>query len=398
MLNLPRNIYIMALAMSLGMSSISMMVLVSSLLAAQIASRPDLATLPMAVIVIGTALSTIPAALLMQNIGRKAGMMLGFCMSMAACLLAYFSALEGNFLWLVGSALLFGCNMAFMQQGRFAIIESANNEEQKAKGLSLGVLSGLISAFLGPQIGLWGKDLITSPYGYAGSFLLLALVNLLALLILSFFKNPPSPQETFSHSTRPLRVIVKQPIFLIAASSSAIAYGVMTLVMTATPIGMHELHHHSLQATKVVIQSHLVAMFLPSLITGMLLTRINNISLLMAGLTIYLLVSLVAFSGSSIPHYWWALILLGLGWNILFVTSTNLLPQSYRGDERFKVQATNDFLVFGFQALASFCAGWVLFNIGWHGIIWIAVLASSCLLIILLVYRLKSTASLLPEP
>ena len=377
--------------MPLSGAAASMMVLVSSLLATHIAPQPAYATLPLAVMIVGTAMFTIPAALIMQKFGRKQGMIFGVVLSTSGSLLACLAAIKSHFLLLILGSLLIGFNLAFAQQGRFAIIESSHNKEQEAKGLSLAILAGLIAAFIGTQVGHYGKNLIASPHGYAGSFLLLAAIQSIAIITLSFFENPVVKTDADGHSSaRPLFEIVKQPVFIIATSTASIAFGVMVLIMTATPISMHEFDHHSLHSTKVVIQSHLVAMYLPSLFTGMLLTRINKINLLIAGLLMYGFVSIIAFSGNDIPHYWWALTILGLGWNILFVTSTALLPESYRSSERFKVQAINDFIVFTFQALASFGAGWLLFNIGWTGVIWVAVITTIPAVFLVALYRFKS--------
>lgn len=376
MLRLPRNIYIMTIVMAISMSSASLMLLIGGLLATHIAPSERLATLPLALMVVGTALTTIPASLLMQRIGRKAGMYLATIVSILSSLLAMWAAINGHFLALLVASIGIGANIAFVQTGRFAIIESAENQQQQASGLSLALLAGLISAYIGPQLGVWGKDWLNAPYGYAGSFLLFALLQCLTLVILSFFSNPIVSDNTAETSTRPLVEIIKQPVFIIAAGSAATAFGVMTLVMTATPISMHEFENHSLSSTKWVLQSHMFAMFLPSLVTGMLLNRVNKLFLLLVGLVIYTVMSLFAFSGHEFMHYWWALVLLGIGWNLLFVTATAILPRSYQGTERFKVQACNDFLVFGFQALASFFAGWLLFQFGWEGIIWVSLFMS----------------------
>ena len=158
----------------------------------------------------------------------------------------------------------------------------------------------------------------------------------------------------------------------------------MSLVMTATPISMHEISGHSLDNTKLVIQTHIIAMFLPSMLTGKLLKLGYRSSLLFAGLALYIVVSIIGFGGVDVIHYWWALLLLGLGWNLLFVTSTAILPSTYTNEERFKAQAANDFLIFSVQAIAAFAAGWLLFNWGWASILKIAVLITCAWIVILL--------------
>lgn len=393
MLKLPRNIYVMALVMAFSMSCASLMLLVSGLLATHIAPDKSLATLPLAVMVVGTALATIPASMLMQKIGRKLGMIFAVFISMASAALAMWAAQHVNFTALLIASAGIGVNIAFMQTGRFAIIESARDEAQQTSGLSLALLAGILSAFIGPQLGVVGKDLIEAPHGYAGSFLLFIGVQIVTLLLLMLFKNPIVEQQQSEGTGRPLLEIITKPAFIIAAGCGAIGYGVMTLVMTATPISMHEFQHHSLDSTKWVIQSHMFAMFLPSLVTGMLIVRVNKILCLLLGLLVYVVVSFFAFSGHEVMHYWWALVLLGFGWNILFVTATAMLPKAYDANERFKVQACNDFFVFGFQALASFFAGWLLFRFGWSGVIWVSLIMTVPVFFLLVAVYLRKKLS-----
>ena len=387
MLNLSRNVYLMIAIMSLSFTGTSMMVLVAGLLGAAIAPSPDLATLPIAVMIIGTAAATIPAAMLMQRVGRKAGMAIGLGIALFGTCLAYQAALSGNFnMFLVGSVCL-GFNAAFTQQGRFIIMENSGTPQQSADGLSLALMANLFAAVIGPLIGAYGKDLIYSPAGFAGSFLLAGLFLVLALLVLSMFQNRELTPNEQSHEKRSIASIVSQPTFMLAAGSAAVGYGVMALIMTATPISMHEMNKLSLTETTLVIQSHIVAMFLPSLLSGFLLKRGLRISLIVTGLGLYLLVAMVGLSGITFWHYWFALVLLGLGWNLIFLTSTTILPTSYREDEKYQAQAINDFLIFSTQAVAAFGAGWLVFNLGWSSVLWIALICSG--LWLGLVYALK---------
>jgi len=389
MFNLARNVYLMTLMMSLSFTSTSMMVLVAGLLGAAIAPSPELATLPIAIMVIGTASATIPAAMLMQKVGRKAGMAAGLCIAILGTTLAYHAAIIGNFtLFLIGSLCL-GFNAAFTQQGRFVIMENSDSPQKAADGLSLALMANLFAAVVGPQIGAYGKDLIQSPAGFAGSFLLAGLFLILALLVLGMFQNKEIITTEESHEKRSIRTIVKHPTFIIAACSAAIGYGVMALVMTATPISMHQMNGLSLSQTTLVIQSHIVAMFLPSMLSSMLLKRGLRISLLVLGLSLFLLVAIIGLSGITFWHYWFALVALGLGWNLIFLTSTTILPESYSEDEKYQAQAVNDFLIFSTQAIAAFGAGWLVFNLGWSSILWIALIASSLWLPMILVLNGK---------
>lgn len=373
------------------------MVLITGLLGAAIAPDPKMATLPAAMLIVGTASATIPAALWMQKVGRKLGIATGIALAIVGMSLACYAALTSNFWLLVGAMMLVGFNAAFTQQGRFIILENSDSEEQQADGLTLGLLANLFAAIVGPWLGAEGRDLIESPAGFAGSFLLAIVVLGLGLLVLTLFTNRNLQISNTDHSKRPLLEIFKQPIFLIAMGSAAIGYGVMSLVMTATPISMHQMSGHSIDHTRFVIQSHIVAMFLPSLLSGFLLKRGLRMRLIFSGLAIYILVVIIGFGGIDLLHYWWALVLLGLGWNLLFLTSTALLPQAYNEADRFKAQALNDFLVFSVQALSAFGAGWLLFNLGWNAVLWISlVLSLAWLIAVFILSSLRQAKS--PSP
>lgn len=394
MLSLPRNIYVISAAMAFSFTITSMMVLVAGILGAKIAPSPALATLPMAVLVIGTASATIPAALLMQRLGRKKGMALGMLAALAGVMLACYAAILADFKLLIGGAFLMGINAAFTQQGRFIIIENAINEKQAADGLTLGLMANLFAALIGPELGMRGEFLLGNEFSFAGSFVLGGVMLCLSLATLMMYQDLPKVTAIATSSKRSVMQLIRQPIFIMAAGSAALGYAVMALLMTATPISMHEFDGHSLGHTKTVIQAHIIAMFLPSLISGALLKRGYRARLIILGLLIYLIVIGVAFSGQQVTHYLSALLLLGLGWNLIFMTSTSLLPQAYVGDERFKAQASNDFLVFSMQAIASFSAGWLLFTISWSGILNIALFATTAWIgvVLIIAARLKAKA------
>lgn len=368
-IKLPRNIWLLFMAQPLAMAASPVIVFIGAILATNMIDDPSLATLPITMMILGIASASIPAALIAKRKGRKFATLTGFSCSLLASVVALTSAKIASFELFVFASLLFGISAAFTQQIRFAAIESTQNIDDVPKVLSILMLSGLFAAFLGPEIALAAKDLISSPFGYAGSFLVLGILVILAMVIMLGFKNPIINESINSGSARPLSQIIKQPIFIIAILAGTIGYALMSYLMTATPISMHNMHGHSLQETKWVIQSHIAAMFLPSLFTAWLVKKLGLKSLLLAGTLIYAAVAIIALSGQQAIHYWWALILLGIGWNFLFLTGTSLLPLCYSNSERHKVQALNDFILFGFQAIASLMAGWVLFNAGWHFVI-----------------------------
>ncbi|UUO21785.1 MFS transporter [Colwellia sp. M166] len=378
---LPKNVWLLFLVQPLVMAASPVIVFIGGILATSMGADPALVTLPVTVMILGVASTAIPAALLAQKKGRRFATFTGFMLGFSGTMLAMFAALNGSFELLVLASLLFGSCTAFIQQLRFAAIESISDSKDVPTVLSILMLSGIFSAFLGPEIAVTAKDWLSSPYGYAGSFLFLAGLFLVAMLLMLNFRDAEIKPSGKHGEIRALSKIIKQPIFIIAILSAAIGFALMSYSMTATPLSMHHLHGHSLNDTKWVIQSHIAAMFIPSLFTALLVKRIGLKNLMLTGTIIYALVAVIALSGEQVMHYWWALILLGIGWNFLFLTGTSLLPQSYHASERHKVQAINDFIIFGFQATASLMAGWILFKAGWH----VVVLTSLPFIVILFI-------------
>jgi len=393
---LPRNIWLLFISQPLVMSASPIIVFIGGILSSKMARDPSLATLPLTLMILGVAAGSIPAAMLAKNKGRKFAVYTGLTCSLTAAIIAVFAAKLALFELFCFASLLIGVGGAFGQQLRFAAIESSLNSDDVPKILSILMLSGVFAAFLGPEVAVAGKDLLSSPYGYAGSFLLMVGLTFCAMLIMLAFKNPPTDDNEVVGAARPLSEIAKQPIFLIAICTATIGFALMSYLMTATPISMHHMQGHSLNETKWVIQSHIAAMYLPSLFTPWLVKHLKLKGLMLIGTLIYTVVAFIALSGHEVMHYWWALILLGIGWNFLFLTGTSLLPQSYHASERHKVQATNDFILFGFQAAASLLAGWVLFNAGWH---WVVITSLPFIVVLFIVvgFYHKKSLSIKPE-
>lgn len=383
---LPRNIGLLFIAQPLVTCAAPIIVFIGGLLSSELTSNASLATLPITLMILGVAAGSIPAAMIAKIKGRKFAVFTGFSCLLIAALLAISATKLALFELFAIASFLFGIGGAFTQQLRFAAIESTSNDDDIPKVLSILMLSGVFAAFLGPEIAVTAKDWLSSPHGYSGSFLLLALFICLAAIIMIFFKEPDMKTVSSSGEARPLSVIAKQPLFVIAICTATIGYALMSYLMTATPLSMHHMQGHSLNETKWVIQSHIAAMYIPSLLTPWLVKKIALKGLLMLGSIIYIIVALIAFSGQEVMHYWWALILLGIGWNFLFLTGTSLLPQSYQPCERHKVQAANDFILFGFQAFASLMAGWVLFTSGWNYVVLTSLPFIVVLIIINIVY------------
>ena len=343
-----------------------MMVLLAGIIGTQFAPSLDLATLPVALVVVGVASSTLPTGRLLDRFGRRL-VFIGYgFLAIGSALVAAFSLVASSFAGFCMAAFLIGWAAAAGHQYRFAALEAVP-AEMAPKATSVLLFGGVLAAFIGPELAVRGRALLATDY--AGSFLLLSLSYLAGLVIISFYRDTNVAGGEHKRAGRPLREILRSPPIIVAVSAAAIGYGVMSFLMVATPISMHNHAGHSLEATKFVIQSHIAAMYLPSLLYASLLARLGFSGMLWSGLAIYLFCLLVALFDTSILNYWTALVLLGIGWNFLFLSGTNLLPSGYRPEERFRVQSINDFMVFSVQAVVSLNSGWFLFHWGWRGIL-----------------------------
>jgi MFS family permease len=362
MKGLTRNVWILTIAQALILSVSSMVVFVGGLVGTKLAPLENLATLPVASIVVGTAVTIPPVTLLMNTIGRRKSFFVMGVYSILVALLAGYAISISSFYLFCFSTFLLGATYSCVMQFRFAAMESVT-EDFIPKAASMVLVGGIAAAFLGPEIAMLGKDLLQVEF--AGSFILLSGLFAIGILFLTGFKNPVIQEESHENPQRPLKDIFKQRVFWVAILSATIGYAVMSFIMTATPVSMHVMDGHSLGHTKWVIQSHIVAMFLPSLVTAWIIKKIGLSRMMTAGLVAYVICIVIAFAGKEVSNYWISLVLLGVGWNFLFIGATTLLPQCYKPSERFKVQAVNDFVIFGTQAVASLSAGWFIFAMGW---------------------------------
>ena len=359
---LPANVWILTTAQALILSVSSLVVFVGGLVGAKLAPVENLATLPVASVVVGTAVTIPPVTLLMNTIGRRRSFFIIGIYSVLVAFLAAYSIVISNFYLFVFSTFLFGATYSCVMQFRFASMESVS-ENLIPKAASMVLVGGIAAAFLGPEIAVFGKDLFDVEF--AGSFIMLAGLFVIAMLFLLGFRNPLIKEEKSAAQQRPLKTIMQQRIFWVALLAATIGYAIMSFIMTATPVHMHVMEGHSLEHTKWVIQSHIIAMFLPSLITAWIIKKLGIPLMMLIGLVAYVACIGIAFAGQHLLNYWVSLVLLGIGWNFLFIGGTTLLPQAYKPSERFKVQAVNDFVIFGTQAVASLSAGWFIFALGW---------------------------------
>lgn len=369
---LTRNLAILIAMQAFSMTAAPLVILVGGLVGARIAPSPDLATLPIAILVVASALGTVPASMIMRRIGRRLGFLLGNAVALVGTLIGALALMNAHFSGFLLATACLGFNMAFINQYRFAAMESVE-ESRHGQAVSLLLLGGIFAALVGPEAGALGEHLLSQPY--AGSFLLLTGLLSVSTVLILFGYHDTAVVEAAVHDTdgRHWPALLSQPLLWLALMAGAVSYGVMSLVMTAAPVSMHEMDHHSLGITKTAIQAHILAMFVPSLATGWLIRRFGAIQLLLGGLVLYAVMITAGLSGRTAGHYGLTLILLGIGWNFMFVAGTSLLPQTYKGAERFRVQALNDFVVFGTQAGAALGAGWLLFQLGWFPLLWATV-------------------------
>lgn len=357
------NVITLAVAQAFAASGIMVVVLMGSLASTTLAPTPAWATAPVSFSVIAMALSTIPAAMLMRRIGRRAGFIVGAGIGVCGALIAAAGIQSANFaVFCIGSMLL-GSTMAFTQQYRFAAAESAP-PERVSRAVSFVLIGSLGAALIGPQIALFGREWIAAA-PYAGSFLAVGGLYLIAIAILTRLKPITPPAPTTQGDTTAIEDASARAQYRIAVFASLVAYAVMSFIMTAAPVNMHAVDHHSVETTTWVIQSHVLAMYLPSLVSGRIIERFGERTMMLWGAVLMAVCVGVNLAGHQVMHYWWGLVLLGVGWNLLFVAGTVLLTRSLHGADRFRKQAIADFTVFGSQACASLIAGVAVQALGW---------------------------------
>jgi len=367
-----------------------MLVLAGGVLGAQLTPDPKWSTLPLAMSIVGTAFGVVPITRLMQHFGRKPVFIVATFLGALVTLLAAASIANSSFGGLVISAFLLGMVMSAIQQIRFAAMESVS-VELIPKAASTVLLGGLVAAILGPELVTLGQ--LFTEQAFVGAFYLTAALLLLCSLLFTQISNTHVVTEKSAETGRKLTVIARQPVFILAVSASVVGYALMSFIMTATPVHMHVHEAYSLQDTKWVIQSHIFAMFFPSLFSGWLISKLGTSKIIYLGLSAYVITILIALAGSEWLNYWSALVLLGMGWNFLFVGGTVLLAQSYQPSERFKVQGLNEFLVFGCQATAALSAGVFLNLIDWRGLLLASFIIIAVQLIIITWQQIRQKQS-----
>ncbi|MDH1473362.1 MFS transporter [Comamonas thiooxydans] len=362
-----RNMGLLVAAQSLGGASPPIIISLGGLVGQQLSSNPAASTLPVSIYQLGLALSTLPAAWIMNRMGRRTAYVLGAILGVISGVVAAQGIAHSDFVtFCIGTALA-GFYAACVQSYRFAATDLVSEPAQQAKAISRVMIGGLIAAIIGPQVVIWTRDALPAT-PFAGSFYSQAALALLALpLLMGLRLPPPQSKQAVAGDARPLGEIARTPQFVVACAAGVVSYGLMAFLMTAAPMAMVGCGH-SVGEAAMGIQWHVLAMFVPSFFTGKLIARYGKRPVTALGLLMIGAAGVLALMGLDIFHFWGSLILLGVGWNFGFIGATALLTECYRPSERAKVQALNDFLVFGTVAVASFGSGQLLHSAGWNGI------------------------------
>jgi MFS family permease len=357
-----RDIFLLACCQALLLTNAAGLITMNGLVGYALAETKALATLGVTLYVLGSAVATMPASLWMAKVGRRIGFMAGALINVAGCALAVLAiGLHSFALYCVATAII-GVYNAIGLQYRFAAAEVASPAD-RAKAISLVLAGGIGGGFLGPESVRRAMDLFATPF--LGGFVVLAGYALLALAVQSRLHVPPPTLEERSGGGRRLSAIMRQPVFIVAALAAAVGYGLMNLLMTATPIAM-SFCSHPFGAAALVIQWHVVGMYAPGFVTGTLIRRYGVLNVILAGIVLVAGCVAVALNGNTIPHFLIALALLGVGWNFMYTGGTTLLTESYAPAEKARTQGANDFIVFATMGVSSLASGAMVSMAGWE--------------------------------
>ncbi len=360
-----RPVWMLSATQALCMSGSFLFVLLGGIIGSHLAPSPALATLPVSVLIAGLAASVIPAGALIHRFGRRTVFAGSALQAAAGCILAGHAITEGSFLLFCTAAFLLGANNAVVMQYRFAATEYVD-KGRASRAIAVVLCGALVAAWLGPELAVRTAHLVPGAE-YAGSFYAGTALYIAAAALLT--RIPDSMAAALVDPTPPRRLkeIAAQPVFRVAVLAALVSYTVMSFIMTATPISMHVVDGHDAVATARVIQVHLLGMYLPSLASGWIIAKFGDGPVIVAGtLLMAVCVAIASFAGHAVLHYGWALGVLGLGWNLVFIAATTMLTKTYRAQERVQAQTLNDFLVFGAQAVASLLAGLAVTTLGWE--------------------------------
>ena len=359
-----RNIILLSLSQAALITGTSTLLASSAIVGLALAGHKSLATMPLALLFLAQMATTIPASLYMARVGRRLGFMTSALFGLAGAAVATVGVFNASFsIFCLGTTLI-GMFNGFGQYFRFTAAEVAP-EDYRSRAISYVLVGGVIAAFAGPNLANWSRYSMSAEF--AGSYACLIGLYLLAFGFASLLQIPKPTAVSWSQGGRALSVIARQPAYLVALASAMVGYGVMNFIMIATPLAMHG-YAHAFSDTAFVIQWHIFGMFIPSFFTGHLIRRFGIANIMLSGVLLLGLCVWINFSGTTVTHFWSALVLLGLGWNFLFVGATTLLTETYSPNEKAKAQALNDFIVFGTVTITSFSSGAVQHALGWQTI------------------------------
>ena len=364
-----RNVFLLACCQALLLVNAVTLISISALAGYALAENKAFATLPSMTYVVGAAIATFPASMWMKRVGRRDGFLTGTAFGLAGAVLASYAVASGSLVLLCAGTMLMGVFNAFGQYYRFAAADAAS-DDFKPKAISYVLAGGLVGGIVGPQLstytrGLWQPD-------YSASYASLFLFCLASMAIISRLRIREAAEVVSHEAARPLDEIVKQPVFIVAATIAALGYAVMNLLMTATPLAMG-FCGHPYSAAASVIAAHVVAMFSPSFFTGSLIKRFGVIPVMAVGVAAQLACVVVGLSGQLVANFWWALVLLGVGWNFMYIGGTTLLTEAYRPSEKAKTQGFNEMAIFTVQALSAFSSGVLVNTRGWEVLNYVAL-------------------------
>tara|TARA_Y100000996_G_scaffold317734_1_gene253903 strand:- start:651 stop:1814 length:1164 start_codon:yes stop_codon:yes gene_type:complete len=358
-----KNLFVLTLSQIFSFTAAPVTVFLSGIIGSQISPIKSLSTLPMSISVVGIAIGAVIASKVMSITGRKTGFIIASVGNSIVSICAAYSIFIQNFSLFCFVNFFLGVGMAFTHQYRFAAAESVD-KDKVPKAISIILLGGIVSAVIGPGLANYAKDIVSN-HLYVGSYLSLAVLTFLPSIFFLFYKNTKKIEINIKYSGRNYLELISQPRYLQAIVASAFGYAIMTFLMTATPLSMHVMEGMSLSKTSVVIQIHVAAMFLPSLITGNLVKKFGHSKIMYAGVSLYSITVIASFFDQSFLNYMFALIFLGFGWNFLFISGTSLLVLTYKEEEKFRAQGLNDFIVYSVHAIGSLSAGILIVLTDW---------------------------------
>lgn len=385
--NTHRNVGLLAACQAMLFTNNATLIAINGLAGLALAPNASLATLPVTCWVAGGAIATMPASQYMKRVGRQAGLIRGAGMGIVGALLCAAAVWQASFWMLCFGALVFGTFNAFGQYYRFVAAEVAP-PEFRATAVSLVLAGGLVGGILGPTTSRFTVDLVEPRF--VGAYLALIVFVLVTMAILSRIRVPDLSAAEQAAAGRPMSAIARQPKYIVAVLSGAISYGVMNFLMTSTPLAMRVCGHPYGDAA-FVISSHVVAMFAPSFVTGTLIRRAGAIPVMLAGAALNIASVAIALAGVTVANFWWSLVLLGVGWNFLYIGATTLLTETYRPEERAKAQGVNEFAIFAMMAMSSFSSGMIVTNAGWEKVNYAAtpLIAVVVVALVFLFHRMK---------